>query len=226
MDHPRQILFTAFSVLALVAFSLAPMKEARAQEAPGAFYIGFSGGLNQSSFGNVTANSRQGYAAGVSFTYNFNEVFSGEFGVLHSRKGANGVTASAPNRPDAVDFEGDDIRLDYYHFPLLAKLTAPIEAVKIRAFAGPAFDFIRTAAINGQKSRPDIQAQQPAKERFRPFDVEAVLGGEIAIPVPSPVSEIAIDGRYHFGFLDVDAAQQFSMKQRTFTGTVSLRFEL
>jgi len=227
MDHLKRILYTTFSLLALMALALAPVEEARAQEEPEAFYIGLSGGLNQSSFGNVTATSRQGHTAGVSLSYNFNEVFSGELGVLRSRRGADGVSASGgQDRADALDFEDDDIRIDYWHFPLVLKLTAPIEVVKIRGFAGPALDFIRTARINGEDSRPDIQPQQSAKKRFRPLDVEGVLGGEIAIPVPSLVSEIALDGRYHFGLLDADKEQGFKMKNQTFSGTLTLRLQL
>lgn len=229
MSNLKQLQYTALSLFTFTLLALGPM-DAQAQEEPGAFFIGVSGGLSQADYSDVqSSSSRQGSAVGVDLTYNFNEVFSGELGAYHIRKGAEDVT-SIGDIPflDALDFQNADLMVDYYEFPIFFKLTAPIQApVRLRAYAGPSVSFIRTAWINGSDMREDIQAEQSASERFPFFDVGANLGGEIAVPLPYPfVDEIVVDGRYNFGFINADGTNGFDMKTRTLTGTFSLRFPL
>lgn len=228
MDSPNRILYTTLSLFALAFFSLAPL-EAQAQEEPGELYLGLRGGLNQSTFVDGSASSLQKGVGGLFFAYNFNEVFSGELDVFYSTKGADGVTLSGgKDRSDALDYSDDRVTLKYVEVPLLLKLTAPLQQfpVKIRGFAGPSFNFLNAATMNGEEERVRLKAPQQVTERYSFVDVGGIIGGEIAIPLPSPVDEIALDGRYQFGFVNVDLEQDFLLKNRTFSGTLSLRFSL
>lgn len=228
MDNPKRILCTPFSLVILALFSLAPL-EAQAQEEPGTTYIGVSGGLAQSTFSGdgTSASSRQGFIGGAFAGYNFTSFFSVELQVLYAERGADDVSASGEgNMSGALAYDGDRITLEYIEVPLLFKFTAPIENVKIRGFVGPSFDNVSSATINGQENLGQLQSNLKLEERLLFYDIGGIVGGEIAFPLPAIVDEVALDGRYHFGFKNLDQFEGFNMENRSFRGTLSLRFDL
>lgn len=225
MDRLTQTLFASLTLMAFVAFIVTP-HSTHAQDEPGVAYFGVQGGLNQASFeGGSAASSRQGNTVGVQASYNVNEVFSVEMDFLYAQMGANGVTISGGgNVSDAYDYQNDDVSVSYYHFPALFKLTAPIEFVKARALAGPAISFLAGAEENGTSIQGDLQSEQPVTNRYLLYDFGGVVGGEIALPVSAlGESEVALTGRYYVGFTNVDQTQDFSLKNRSFSGSLIFR---
>jgi len=201
----------------------------QAQDEPGTFYVGLQGGLNQTTLtGNAVtaASARSNPHVGALAAYNVNEAFSVQLGASYVQSGADGVDADGqPSEPDALNLRGASVDLDYLEIPVLLKLIAPIEAVKVRGFAGPAFNFMTGASVDGRATLP-LQSNAPVEDRFLFYDASGILGGEIGIPLPGPVDEFAIDGRYQFGLFDVDVNQGFHIKNQGFTGTASVRFAL
>jgi len=224
----KRILSTILAIIAMTIFALAPTT-AQAQNEPEAVYFGVLGGFSQATLdgGDVSSSSFQsGFTGGVSFTYNVNEAFSVQLETIYAERGGKGIDAAAgPSRSDALDYSDATIEVSYIEIPVLFKLTAPIEAVKVRGFAGPAVSSLLNATINGRENQAWLQSNSPVEDRFSPVDLNGIIGGEIAVPLPRVAGEVAIDGRYYLGFVNVDR-EGFSMKNRTFSGTLSVRFAL
>jgi hypothetical protein len=203
----------------------------QAQEQAGEAYLGVRGGLSQSTvngdaIGNADTRSEAG--GGVFVGHNVNEVFSVQLEALYSIRGADNVDATGgPNESDALDLSGATLSMKYLEVPILFKLTAPISAVKIRGFAGPALGFQFGAQINGKDNYERLQSTPSVSSRFRFYDISGIVGGEIGVPVPgNVVDEVAVDGRYNIGLADVDNNQGFHIKNEALSGTLSLRFNL
>jgi len=226
--YPNTLQRTLLALLSGLLLALVPLTT-QAQEEPGAFYIGVQGGLNQTTLEGetVTASSSQSNVhLGGFFAYNVNEVFSVQLGASYIERGADGVTADGgPNESDALNLNDATVDLEYVEIPVLFKLTAPIDIVKVRGFAGPGLNLMTGAEINGRETLP-LQSNADVDTRFHFYDAFGILGGEIGIPIPGPVDEFAIDGRYQFGLVDIDVNEGFDVKNQGFTGTASLRFAL
>ena len=202
-----------------------------AQNQSDQLHFGVEGGLAQSQFtGNGTdASSHQGFSGGINFMYNLNEALSGELKALYTEGGADEVTASADpgTSSPAFNLDGDEFTLDYYQFPILAKLTAPIDVVKIRALAGPAISFLDGATKNGDETQRNIQSEPPVNRRFKFYDLSGVVGGEIAVPLSGLLNaEVAVEGRYQFGLPNIDNQQGFEIKNQSFNGVLTFRIPL
>lgn len=223
--------FTATVILLIGTGFLMGPSSATAQNPADQLYLGVEGGLAQSQFtGDGTdASSHQGGSAGVNAMYNINGALSVELKALYTRRGADGVTASAKpgTSSPAFNLSDDDFTLDYFHFPLLVKLTAPIEAVRIRALGGPAISFLDGATKNGNEIRRNFEAELPAKDRFKFYDLSGVVGGEIAVPLPGLLDgEVAVEGRYTFGFPNIDNRPGFDVSTQSLSGALTVRFPL
>ncbi|MFO8098686.1 MAG: porin family protein [Salinibacter sp.] len=202
-----------------------------AQNEPGELYLGVQGGLTQSQLAGdgVDASSRQGFSGGVNFMYHVNEVFSVELGALYTKRGADGVTVTgASNKSSpAFDYDDDEVAINYYDFPLLLKLTAPVEPVKVRLLAGPALSFLQSAKENDFNTQRSIESTPDVESRFLLYDLAGVVGGEIGMPLPGLTNgEVAVDGRYSFGFDNIDQTQGYELKNRSLSGSLILRFAL
>jgi len=222
----KRFLLAALGLFVITTFALAPTG-AHAQNEPSALFVGVQGGIAQSSFGGegVSSSSRQGFTGGIHFMYNINEALSAELDLLYARQGGDDVTMSGGlNVSDAFNLENDRMTINYLRFPVVFKLTAPIEAVKVRALAGPSIDFLVGAKQNGSETQQALQSEAPVNARFLLYDLAGVVGGEIALPVPGlRNTEIALDGRYKFGFLNVDEEPEFVLKNRSFGGSLIFR---
>lgn len=182
--------------------------------------IGVRGGLTQATlYGDDVedAGFRPGFTGGAYLTYRVNEALSVQPEVLYSVRGAKNVDY---NLPTAV-VEDDRVRHDVLQVPVLFKLSAPLEPVTPRLYAGPAVGFLLNSEIDGQD----------ADDTFTSVDFGGVVGGELALDLNQQtggvVDEIALDGRYNVGFVDLgDTAGIEALRTSAFTGTLSLRFNI
>lgn len=230
MTTLTRTLVATFAFVLGSALLMAP-RSATAQNQPGELSIGIQGGLTQSQLtgARVDASSQQGYSGGVSFQYHINEALSVELGALYTERGADAVTSSGASNASspAFDYDNDRLAINYYDFPLLVKLTAPFEAVKVRAIAGPALSFLQSAEENGRNTQRSIESTPEVERRFLLYDFSGVVGGEIAVPFPGFVNgEVALDGRYTFGLDNIDQTQGFELKNRTLSGSLIFRFTI
>lgn len=230
MDTSTRSFIATVTFLVGLGFLLVP-SSAMAQNPADALYLGVEGGLAQSQFtGDRTdASSHQGGSGGVNVMYNINEALSVELKFLYTQRGASEVTASS--RPGtsspAFNLSDDDFTLDYYNFPLLVKLTAPIEAVRIRALAGPVISFLDGATKNGNDIRRNTEADLPVEKRFKFYDLSGTIGGEIAVPLPGLLDgEVAVEGRYTVGFPNIDNRPGFDQSSQSISGALTVRFPL
>lgn len=233
MDPLKRSLYTLLALVFTTAFTLGPLT-AEAQNEPGAAYLGVMGGVAQTSLtgDNADSDNLSGFTGGAHFMYNFNEVLSLDVELRYTRKGAQSFTATTTSdRSEILNFDNDDYRLEYIDIPVLAKITAPIEAVKVRAFAGPSLNFRFNSTLNEDHRMRFLQSDRTVDSRNLFYDVGGVLGGEIAIPLSVPVSglqnaELVLDGRYQFGFFNLDTIPGFDYSNRELNGTIGLRFGL
>jgi hypothetical protein len=226
MDTLKRTLSATLALFVVAAFALNP-QSAQAQNQPEAVYVGLQGGLAQSSLtgDGVESSSRRGFTGGLEFMYNINETLSVDSDFLYAKKGGDQVVADGgASTSDAFNFEEDRVTINYVEFPVLFKLTAPIEAVKIRAMAGPSVSFLADARENGLSEQQDFQSNVQVNDRFLLYDLAGVVGGEIALPLPGLADgEVALDGRYTFGLRNVDQTQGFNIKNRSFSGSLVVR---
>lgn len=194
----------------LVGLSL-PM----ASQAQSPVDIGVRGGVTQATFygDDVASNDfRPGFTGGAYLTYHVNEAFSIQPEVLYSVRGAKNHFNEAGTLQDVR------VRQDVIEIPVLFKLSAPLAPITPRLYAGPALSFVTNSEVDGAD----------ADDAFNDVDFSGVIGGEIAFAVnKGPLSEIALDGRYNVGFVDLGDVQGFeSVSTSAFTGTLSLGFNL
>lgn len=202
---------TAFATLMLVVGLAMPT----ASQAQSPVDIGVRGSLTQATFyGNDVASNdfRPGFTGGVFLTYRFNEAFSIQPEVLYSVRGAKN------HFNEAGTLEDVRVRQDVIEIPVLFKLSAPLSPITPRLYAGPALGFLTDSEVNGND----------AENAFGDVDFSGVVGGEIAFAVnKGPLSEVALDGRYNFGLVELGDLQGFEeVSTSAFTGTVSLSFNL
>lgn len=229
MDRSTRLSLPIFALFALASLLWAS-HPAQAQNDPGSVHVGLRGGIAQSSF-NVDqgdASSTSGFTGGLQVGYAINRALSVQFGFLYSEKGAEDITAEGgPNRSDAFDLDGDNLSTTYLDFPVLFKLTAPVDAVKISAMAGPSISFVTDATQNGNDQIRSVESNIPVTNRILLYDLAGIIGGEIALPVPGLSNiEAAIDGRYAFGFTNIEQTQGFDFQSRDLNGSLILRVGL
>jgi len=186
-------------------------------QAQSAFDVGVRGGVTQATFygDDVASNDfRPGFTGGIFLTYHVNEAFSIQPEVLYSLRGAKNHF-SATTSPDLEDVR---VSQDVIEIPVLFKLSAPLSPITPRIYAGPSLGFITNTSVNGVD----------ADDAFKDVDFGGVLGGEIAYQLEAgPLSEVALDGRYNLGFVDLGDVGNFEDVQNSaFTGTMSLRFNI
>jgi hypothetical protein len=126
--------------------------------------------------------------------------------VLYSAKGA---------RADVEGFESS-LLLDYLEIPVLARIPLRMLGRSVSVLAGPSFGVrLRARAradFDGSTEEVDIGDDA---ERT---DVGAVVGAGFEI------RSVIIDGRYTFGFTDIDRAEDVKSKNRVFSFSVGFRF--
>lgn len=199
----------AFVTAVLAAFL--PLSSVSAQNTPGTWHLGLHGGVAASEFrGDDVGGSdfRTGLTTGLSLTYDVNEVFSMQPGVLYTIKGGD----------DVGRFQ-QRVRFDYLEIPVLFKLSAPLQPVTPRLYAGPALGILLAAETAGLNVYDDVSR----------LDLGGVVGGELAFNLSRfnrVVDEIAIDGRYSIGFIGVDEIEDADIFNNNFSGQLSLRFAL
>jgi len=204
-------LASAIATLALLVGLVLPVSS----QAQSAFDIGVRGGVTQATYygDDVASNDfRPGFTGGVFLTYQVNEAFSIQPEVLYSLRGAKNHFNEAGTLNDVR------VSQDVIEIPVLFKLSAPLSPITPRIFAGPSIGFITNTSVNGMD----------ADDAFNDVDFGGVLGGEIAYQIGAgPLSEVALDGRYNIGFVDLGDLENFeSVSNSAFTGTMSLRFNI
>jgi hypothetical protein len=211
MQTARSKLTASIATLALlVGFALPTESQAQS-----AFDIGVRGGVTQATFygDDVASNDfRPGFTGGIFLTYQVNEAFSIQPEVLYSLRGAKNHFNEAGTLNDVR------VSQDVIEIPVLFKLSAPLSPITPRIFAGPSIGFITNTSVNGVD----------ADDAFNDVDFGGVFGGEIAYQIGAgPLSEVALDGRYNVGFVDLGDLENFeSVSNSAFTGTMSLRFNI
>jgi len=178
--------------------------------------IGLRGGLTQADLvGDDVESSdfRPGFTGGLLLTYQFNEAFSIQPEVLYSVRGGKNLDLATTNATESVR-----ARHDFIEIPVLLKLSAPLQIIKPRLYVGPALGFLIDSQINGQD----------ADDSFKSTSFDAVFGGELAFQITGgPLDEIALDGRYNLGLVNLGDTQNIdAIRTSALTGTLNLRFNI
>ena len=208
-------IFSALATLLLLALMTAPVAQAQMGSSP--LQIGLRGGLTQADLvGDDIESSdfRPGFTGGLFFTYHFNEALSIQPEVLYSVRGGKNVDLAATSATESVR-----ARHDFIEIPVLLKLSAPLRTIQPRLFVGPALGFLTNSEVAGQD----------ADDSFKSTSFDAVFGGELALKIPGggALSEIALDGRYNLGLVNLGDTQGLDkVRTSAITGTLSLSFNI
>jgi hypothetical protein len=187
-------------VLLVVGTVMAP-RAAAAQGGAG-FLVGFSSAnVDFSSEGfDVSADSRNGFVGGLTFTRLVQNALGYEVDALVTMKGTS------------FDFPGEGtakLRVTYLDIPVMARAAIPIApATRVNLFAGPSFNFKLTSS-----SEPD-----EGDENVKPFEFGLVVGGGVT------VARFRIDVRYGWGLSNIadDSDDEFTAKNRAFMFLVGM----
>jgi hypothetical protein len=200
------------TTLRFVILALAVVVATAAPAAAQGRQTGVRAGVNLANVSTEAAGDAEGLdmlprlVAGVFLTWPVTSWLDLQPEVLYSAKGA---------KADAEGFESS-LLLDYLEIPVLAKV--PLRTLGRSAYvvAGPAFGVrLRARAraeFDGSTEELDIS------EDVERTDVGAVVGAGFEI------RSIIIDGRYTFGFTDIDQAEDVESKNRVISFTVGFRF--
>lgn len=164
--------------------------------------LGLKAGLNLANLSGddiSDTDARTGFAGGLFFTYQFNEMFAIQPEAYYTMKGAT----------NSGTFEGityeSELKLDYVEIPLLLKFLIPIKDSGVRPtiFAGPSIGFNMSAKskveAGGQTFEQDI-------EDVASTDIGLVFGGGIGFPVGN--GELGVDIRYILGLSTIDDSSE------------------
>jgi hypothetical protein len=186
----KKLLFVLF---ALALFSISTQAQMQ---------LGVKAGLNLANLSGddiSDTDARTGFAGGLFFMYQFNDMFAIQPEAYYSMKGAT----------DKGSFEGysyeAELKLDYLEIPLLLKFLIPIKDSNVRptVFAGPSFGFNMSAKskveAGGQTFEQDI-------EYVASTDFGLVFGGGIGFPVGN--GELGFDIRYILGLSTIDDSSE------------------
>jgi hypothetical protein len=186
----KKLLFVLF---ALALFSISTQAQMQ---------LGVKAGLNLANLSGddiSDTDARTGFAGGLFFMYQFNDMFAIQPEAYYSMKGAT----------DKGSFEGysyeAELKLDYLEIPLLLKFLIPIKDSNVRptVFAGPSFGFNMSAKskveAGGQTFEQDL-------EYVASTDFGLVFGGGIGFPVGN--GELGFDIRYILGLSTIDDSSE------------------
>lgn len=211
----RLIRLVPFAAVAAAFLSTSSLASAQGMS------VGIQGGVN---FSNVDfkANTltfsfdrRTGGVGGLFFADDFNKNMGLQVDVLFSQKGTK---ATMPFEPGALE-----IRVDYLEIPVLLRVNVPNAngSVVFRVFGGPSF----AAKLRDQQLFDGDELPADEKADLKSYDIGFTVGGALELG-----KRFVVDGRYTFGLVNIDddpedLAEDVSIKSKTFTVMVGLRFK-
>jgi len=162
--------------------------------------LGLKAGVNFANINGADADelvgnnldTRTGFAGGIFFMYQFNNLFAIQPEAYYSMKGAT-YSENGGNLTWA---------LDYIEVPLLFKVIIPVQGSNMRpsVFVGPAVGFNTTSKVtiefNGQSEDMDL------KDDTQSTDFSLVFGAGLGVGVGT--NEVGVDVRYILGLTSID----------------------
>lgn len=189
-----------FSLLLFVLFVFTSLSFAQMQ-------LGVKAGLNLANLSGddvENTDTRTGFAGGVFFMYQFNEMFAVQPEVYYSMKGAKQSDSF-----EGVSYDAE-FKFDYVEIPLLLKFLIPMKGSNIKPaiFAGPSLAFNSSAKLKveagGTTTEEDV-------ENIKSTDLGLVFGAGIGFPVGK--GELGVDVRYILGLSSIDdSAEEADVK--------------
>jgi Outer membrane protein beta-barrel domain len=182
--------------------------------------FGLKGGLSLSnitwSSGDVDATSLMKPVFGAFVAFNLGPVFAIQPEVYYWTGGAKSEDVFGE---DVVEMQ---LKFNYIHVPLLAKLRFGSGSVKPMLFAGPAVSFLTTAKeviyVNGV-----LEEDMDVKEFLKSTDVSAVIGTGLEFAMGKLL--LILDARYNLGFANIDAkSSETTMKNKAWMFMLGVGF--
>lgn len=161
--------------------------------------LGAKGGVAITSFrgSNVeNIDSRTSWLGGAFLNVQVTPAFNVQPEILFSQKGANYTTAGTRNK----------LVINYFEVPVLAKFRLPIgDSFFPHVFAGPNFSFRTNLDYTATDTTSGIVLTTNDTD-IRKSDFGALVGAGFDIQSRSSAVFFTIDGRYGFGFNDLDTS--------------------
>ena len=183
--------------------------------------LGVKAGLNLANLSGddiSDTDARTGFAGGLFFMYQFNDMFAIQPEAYYTMKGA-----TDKGTIEGFTYEAE-MKLDYIEIPLLLKFLIPIKDSGVRPsiFAGPSIGFNMSAKskieAGGQTFEEDI-------EDVASTDFGLVFGGGIGFPVGN--GELGLDIRYILGLSTIDdSAEKADIKNSVINFNLYYGFSL
>jgi len=201
------------SVFLLIA-AFAPRPAAAAVD------FGLKGGLSLSnitwSSGETDATSLMKPVFGAFVAFNLGPMFAIQPEVYYWTGGAKSEDVF---EEDIVEMQ---LKFNYIHVPVLAKLRFGSGSVKPMLFAGPAISFLTTAReviyVNGA-----LEEDMDVKEFLKSTDVSAVIGTGLEFTMGKLM--LILDARYNLGFANINAkGGETTMKNKAWMFMLGIGF--
>jgi hypothetical protein len=165
----------------------------------GEWSVGIKGGLSVSDaigVDVVEAEPMLGVTAGIAAAYSLNDMFSLQAEILYTMKGASGT-----HKAFFGGAKEADVRLSYLEFPVLAKMTFPVDwALRPNLFFGPAVAFeIASRAEFEVMGRTE---SQEIHQHVNDTDFGLVFGG--GADIVTDRGSLILDVRYTLGMISAD----------------------
>jgi len=130
---------------------------------------------------------------------------------------------------EPIEYDHHDLRLTMIELPILAHYSVEMGSMKVRAFAGPSFDFIMKAMLSsyrkdvviGETYLSNIRSNEDITDRFAYYDFSGVIGAGVDLEL-DPI-DLSIDLSYKHGFKNINVVKDKSrLDLRTFNLSVGI----
>jgi hypothetical protein len=213
LGKAKRTLLKTITVLCLLSLPLLSKAQA-------GFAVGPKVGAAVTSFGGADADnikSRASWLGGVFWDLQLMPSFTLQPELLITQKGAQQTKNGVRN----------DIRINYFEIPVLAKFRIPVQNVFFPHFLlGPSFDFNINSKISSVDTQTGTSISVGAGD-LRKADIGGILGAGVDIQAKNIF--FTVDGRYNFGFNSITKSGNtlnLDLKNRgwTFSVGIGLRF--
>lgn len=204
-----------------VAITLFLMGATHYANAQFGFSVGPKGGVSISTFNGTDADnidSRSSWFGGLFLNFQLAPAIAIQPELLLTERGADVTTGNVR----------DEISINYFEVPVLLKFRLPLanDIIFPHILLGPNFAFRTDLDFKSTDTQSGVNLEANTDD-IKKSDISGLVGAGVDIQTPGNGVFFTIDGRYGFGFSDInDNDNAVSLKHRAWTFAVGVGFRI